>query len=113
MSVDDMHVPLTEPDAEVRVPRVTSVEIRAAFEFLDTVDLKATFSRRACVMKTTPHFLRGPFRNALRLAMEEAVDAGEVHRTGHLEVARCTGRSWWRDSTISLEVRGVSCLRSL
>ena len=71
---------LTEPDAEVRVPRVTSVEIRAAFEFLDTVDLRATFSRRACVMKTTPHFLRGPCRNALRLAMEEAVRAGEVHQ---------------------------------
>ena len=67
-------------DAEVRLPRVTSVEIRAAFEFLDTVDLKATFSRRACVMKTTPHFLRGPFCNALRLAMEEAVRDGEVHQ---------------------------------
>ena len=62
------------------MPRVTSVEIRAAFEFLDTVDLRATFSRRACVMKTTPHFWRGPFRNALRLAMEEAVRAGEVHQ---------------------------------
>ena len=75
-----MRVPLAEPDAEVRVPRVTSVEIRAAFEFLDTVDLRATFSRRACAMKTTPHFLRGPFRNALRLAMEEAVRAGDVHQ---------------------------------
>ena len=32
VSVDDMHVPLTEPDAKVRVPRV-SVEIRAACEF--------------------------------------------------------------------------------
>ena len=28
--------------------------------------------------ETTPHFLRGPFRNALRLAMEEAVRVGEV-----------------------------------
>ena len=30
------------------------------------------FTRRAAVMKSVPHFLRGPYRNAMRLAMEEA-----------------------------------------
>ena len=65
VSIDDIQVLFTEPDVEVREPRVTCVEIRAAFEFHDTVDLRATFSRRACMMKTLPHFLHGPFRNAL------------------------------------------------
>ena len=51
----------------------TSPEIRIAFEFLDTVDLTAIFSRRASVMNTVPNFLRGPFRNAMRVAMEEAI----------------------------------------
>ena len=81
VSVDEMHVPPTETDPTVREPRVTSVEIRAALEDLDSVDLSAIFSRRACVMRTTPYFLRGPFRNALRLAMEEAIRPGEVHQS--------------------------------
>ena len=115
VSVDDMRVPLTEPDAEVRVPRVTSVEIRAAFEFLDTVDLRATFSRRACVMKTTPHFLRGPFRNAPESRMEI------VSADSQAFAAQASSR--WQGAKVEVGgeirrfcsrfVRGASCWRRL
>ena len=36
------------------------------------------FDRRAPVMKNVPHFLRGAFRNCLRLAMEEACQRDTV-----------------------------------
>ena len=44
-----MHLPPTVPDPTVREPRVTSVEIRAALEDLDSADLMTIFSRRARV----------------------------------------------------------------
>ena len=40
------------------------------------------FSRRASVMKTVQRFLRGPFRNALRVAMEKAVQLNAVWQEG-------------------------------
>ena len=54
--------------------------IRAAVVELDTVDLVVEFSQRASVMKTVPHFLRGPFRSAMRLALEEANEFNENRR---------------------------------
>ena len=50
--------------------RTNSAAIRAAFHGLDAVELSLMFDRRAPVMKNIPHFLRGAFRNCLRLAME-------------------------------------------
>ena len=76
VSVDDIRVPSVEPDMEVRDTQVNSLEIREAFIALDVVDLTNVFSLRASVLKTVPRFLRGPFRNALRVAMDEAVPAG-------------------------------------
>ena len=46
--------------------------VRAAFRMLDTVDLNVEFSRRVNGIKTVPSFLAGSFRNALRVALEEA-----------------------------------------
>ena len=39
---------------------------------LDEVDPAVVFRQRAAVMKSVPHVLRGPFRNVLKLALEEA-----------------------------------------
>ena len=40
--------------------------------------LRTVFQRRAVVMRTVPPFFRGPFRNALRVAMDEAIGGIEV-----------------------------------
>ena len=40
---------------------------------LDQVNLRHNFRRRAAVTKCVPHFLRGAFRNAMRVAMTEAI----------------------------------------
>ena len=80
VSTDDIPVPLSEPDVDVRGAHAGSPEIRAAFVFLDTIDLRTTFARRASVMKSIPHWLKGPFRNALKLAMEEAIRRGVLHQ---------------------------------
>ena len=61
--------------------RVNSVAIREAFLSLDTVDLHTIFNKRAAVMKAIPRFLRGSFRNAMRVAMYEALHTNEVRRT--------------------------------
>ena len=71
VSVDEVPDSRAEPDVEVIEPRLTPA-IRAAFAELDGFDLRAEFNKRASVMKTVPHFLRGSYRSAMRLAMEEA-----------------------------------------
>ena len=43
----------------------------AAFTSLDEVVLVEEFDERACVMKSVPRFLRGPYRIAMRVALEE------------------------------------------
>ena len=58
--------------------RTNSGAIRAAFQGLDAVELPLMFNRRAPVMKNILHFLRGAFRNCLRLAMEEACQRDPV-----------------------------------
>ena len=47
--------------------------LRAAFLTLDTIVLPEQFKKRPSVMKSVPHFLKGQFCNALRLALEEEV----------------------------------------
>ena len=38
---------------------------------MDEVDPRSLFEQRASVMKAVPRFMRGPFRNALKLALRE------------------------------------------
>ena len=61
--------PLLPPIAFVMPPRAALVE--------GFVWMSLTFAlcsrRRAVVMRTVPPILRGPFRNALRIAMDEAI----------------------------------------
>ena len=59
-----------EPELVAGLPR--NVTLRMALVTLDEVDPAVVFRQRAAVMKSVPHFLRGPFRNALKLALEEA-----------------------------------------
>ena len=47
--------------------------LRAAFATLDSIILPDLLKKRPSVKRSVPHFLKGPFRNALRLALEEAV----------------------------------------
>ena len=61
--------------------RGDSVAIRKAFLSLDAVDLHTIFAKRAAVMKAIPRFSRGSFRNAMRVAMDEALQTNEVRRT--------------------------------
>ena len=67
------------PVFEDPVPDMVGVRftpaIRVALEWLDTVNLCDEFTRRAAAMKSVPHFLKGPYRNVMRLAMEEATHA--------------------------------------
>ena len=83
---------------EVVVPRGPA--LREALESLDLVDTTRMFALRGAVMKTVPKFLFGPFRNALKFAMEEA------RRQVSLIVSPCIKReggscccssqaSWW------------------
>ena len=58
-----------EPDPPFRMPGVAT--LRAAFLLLDQVNLADEMKERASVMKSVPKFLRGPYRIAMRTALEE------------------------------------------
>ena len=51
----------------------------AALASLDLVDMREVFSCRASVMQTIPHFLRGTFRGAVRVALKAALQGYEMH----------------------------------
>ena len=72
----------TVPEVEVEMPahRAVGHHVRAALVALDAVDLSEIFRRRAVVMKSIPHFLRGPFRNALLMALEEVCAVEGIRR---------------------------------
>ena len=61
---------IAEPEVNVVVPRAAG--LREALLSLDRWHLPDLVKKRACVMKSVPRFLKGPFRNALRVALEEA-----------------------------------------
>ena len=71
------YIAASELESAVAVAEGFTPPIRAALAWLDEVDLEAGFQRRAAVMKTVPHFLRGPYRSAMRLAMGEALQDSE------------------------------------
>ena len=73
VSGQDERVSWEEPVFEVPELRDTSPQIRAAFKWMDTADVEELFRRRAAVLRSVPHFLRGPFRVALHTALAEAI----------------------------------------
>ena len=58
------------------------------FESLDMVDLEKVFEVRALVMKSVPGFMKGAFRGALKISLEE-IRKGQVARN-----AETTTRGW-------------------
>ena len=72
--------PSVEEVFEVPEFRDTSPQIRGAFRWMDTVDVEELFRTRAVVLRSVPHFLRGPFRIALRTALAEVIATEHVRR---------------------------------
>ena len=67
---------------EVRSPLNMEPRVRAplrAFTSLDAVCLTDTFEQRARVMRSVPFVMRGAFRSALRIALQEIVHGAEAH----------------------------------
>ena len=79
-----------EEEAEVEIPQHGG--FREAFLELDLLSLPDHVKKRACIMKNVPHFLKGPFRNALRVALEEATSVQECRqeRGWTLFILSCT-----------------------
>ena len=65
-----------EEEAPFRLPGVAI--LRGAFASLDDVNLVEEFDERACVMKSVPRFMQGPYRIAMRVALQEMNSADEV-----------------------------------
>ena len=47
---------------------------------MDTVDVEELFRTRAAVLRSVPHFLRGPFRIALGTALAEVIATEHVRQ---------------------------------
>ena len=116
-----------EEDSSVDVVhdiRGNNAAIREAFLSLDAVDLHTIFDKRASVMKSVPRFLRGSFRNAMRVAIDEALHENEARRsrgwklflllpgccfTGQVEAETFQRASWCSGLTISAAGNGHNC----
>ena len=63
-----------------RCPRFrdSSAAIDEGFRHLDAENVSMLFESRANVLKTVPHFLKGPYRTAMRNALTEGKFAGIV-----------------------------------
>ena len=59
-----------EEVVEVQEVRATPA-FREALRSLDEVNLEEVFQQRATVLKTIPACLRGPFRNAMKVILDE------------------------------------------
>ena len=53
------------------------VRFRAVLRSMDNVDLNRFFQRGANVMKSVPQVVKGPFRNAMKIVLEEIVTGHE------------------------------------
>ena len=66
---EDVVAPSIAEEPVVVEPR--SSQLVAPFASLNEVDLKEVFSKRAVVMRSVPRVIRGAYRNAMRVALEE------------------------------------------
>ena len=74
---EEFIAPEPEPIREADHARVTPA-IREGLRSLDHVDLVHLFSIRAVVMKSPPKFVRGAYRAAMRIALEEIVQGHQA-----------------------------------
>ena len=70
----------SEAEEEVTFQLPGVITRRAGFVSLEAVVMEEEFDERACVMKSVPRFLRGPYRIALRVALEEIESADDTRR---------------------------------
>ena len=75
---EEVHIEDEEEEREVVGGLPRGVSLRMALASLDEVDPHIVFRQRASVMRSVPKFLEGPFRNALKLALEEATWGNSV-----------------------------------
>ena len=68
----DVVVEESDEDQEVVVGLPRGVVLRMALRNLDDVDPRVLFRQRASVMRSVPRFPHRPFRNVLKMALEEA-----------------------------------------
>ena len=71
---------VVEPTAE-EIPVVIEPRVRAiggAFACLDVVNISEVFDWRPKLMQTVPFMLRGVFRSAMKLALQEILDGTEA-----------------------------------
>ena len=104
----------TVEEVEVEVPQ--GPRLREASLFLDTVDPMRIFRQRRAVMKYVPHFVKGPFRNTLKVALEEASTQDGVCEVrgwklliGVAPEVWCRSRNWLSCSNSSHRENGKVC----
>ena len=76
--VSGIEEPPSEEDILDVDVRVVQLVLREAFRSLDEVDVCQIFRCRATVMKSVPKCIRGPFRSALKLMLQEIVAGHEA-----------------------------------
>ena len=64
--------PTVAPDPVVTVQAERLV---ASFEWLASLDMETLFTQRLCIMKSVPGFMKGSYRAAMRIALNE-IDEG-------------------------------------
>ena len=57
-------------EPEMRIPHMRGIAV---------VNLENVFTFRPCFMKSVPRFMRGPFRNCVRVALDEIVQGHSAH----------------------------------
>ena len=70
-----------EPEEVVVMEEIRAIPagFRDAFRSMDEVDLGVIFWRRGVVMKSFPQCLKGPFRNAMKVVLEEIIAGSDHH----------------------------------
>ena len=64
-------------EPEMRIPHMRGIAV--AFRSSDDVNLENVFIFRPCLMKSFPIFMRGPFRNCVRVTLDEVIQGHSVH----------------------------------
>ena len=78
--VSGVDTPTPVEETAVEMPEIQSAPaaVRNALRLLDTVDLSEVFSRRPVVMKSVLRCVRGPFRTAMRIILQEIVSGHQT-----------------------------------
>ena len=73
---DDMHG--NEDVVDVAMPRTAAFS--EGFESIDFVDPRRLFENRASILRSVPKFLHSPFKNALKMALEECLSSEQLRQ---------------------------------